>query len=379
MYKHLYSEFLNSHKNKIHMAAHSHHFWPDISRQGHMESYEKSLELSDAKWDYIFGQLVPDVQTIISKLLNFSRPEDIAFAPNTHDLITKLISCFLSQEKVTILTTTSEFHSLSRQLKRLSEEDQFEVICLDNESTQFKNELVNTLTNQKFDLVIMSQVFFNSGNILGEDSIEKIIQLKGNAHFILDAYHGFCALPFDIKKYEDDLYYLAGGYKYAQAGEGVCFLTIPNNCRLRPLFTGWFASFSTLEEKSSGPVAYDNSGMRFWGSTIDFTAFYRFRAVWNQFLDKGITIAEIDKYVKGLQEMFLKDNPMLPLFTNLELSQQGHFLTINLESPSKTQELHENLAKKGLLTDFRGTRLRFGFAPYLNQDEVLLAKSYLYL
>jgi selenocysteine lyase/cysteine desulfurase len=377
MYKKYYKEFLQSHSDKIHMAAHSHHFWPDIAKQGHMESYQKSVELSDDKWGYIFEELVPDVQNLISGILNFSRPKDIAFAPNTHDLTSKLISCFLGRDKINILTTNCEFHSLSRQLKRMEEEDQFNIIYVDPESQNFEDDLKRNLDNQNFDLIFLSQVFFNSGTLLKNEIIEKVIELKGEAVFALDAYHGFCAVPFDIRPYEDDIYYIAGGYKYAQAGAGVCFMTLPKNCNLRPLITGWFASFGTLEDNSTNLVAYEESGMRFWGSTIDFTPFFRFRAVWDFFNKEGISIEVIDQYIKKLQTEFITNNPLKKLFTNIDLSSQGHFLTLKFESADLALKKSKELRKLGILTDFRGNRLRFGFAPYLNLDEVNKAKQLL--
>ena len=40
---------------------------------------------------------------------------------------------------------------------------------------------------------------------------------------VIDGYHGFCAVPTSLRAIEDRAFYLAGGYKYAMSGEGVCF------------------------------------------------------------------------------------------------------------------------------------------------------------
>ena len=379
-----YSEFIKGHGNTVHMSSHSHHFWPDSAKEGHLLSFQKSAELSDNKWDYNFGVLIPTVQKIISSHLNFSRPSDISFAPNTHDLISKVLSSFVYQAKVKILTSKSEFHSLSRQLQRLNEESNFQLIFVDPESKDFNSELNSALDENTFDLIMLSHVFFNSGLVLSNSNIENIISKKGHAHFLLDAYHGYCAIPTNIRKYEDELYYIAGGYKYAQSGEGMCFMTLPKNCKLRPLFTGWFSSFSSLSEDQSSKdvtsitkknqtanrVQYDDDGMRFWGSTIDFTAFFRFRAVWECFDQEKITITSIHEYVQELQELFLKDNPLSELLMNSDLTTQGHFLTFQTVSVELAETLHKNLAKNGIMTDFRGNRLRFGFAPYHTSDQI---------
>ena len=44
---------------------------------------------------------------------------------------------------------------------------------------------------------------------------------------MIDGYHGFMALPTDFAAIAGRAFYLAGGYKYAMAGEGVCFMHCP--------------------------------------------------------------------------------------------------------------------------------------------------------
>jgi selenocysteine lyase/cysteine desulfurase len=375
MYKKYYSEFLAAHSGKIHMAGHSHHFWPDVSKEGHMLAWEKAKELSDNKWNYLLGEVLPDAQKIISNHINFPRPIDIAFAPNSHDLIVKLISCFFGQNKIRILTSKSEFHSLSRQLKRFEEQEQFEITYLETEEKDFETTLEEKLQNNKYDLVIFSHVFFNSGKILKTHIIEKIINLKGSAIFALDAYHGFCAIPTDISKYADDLFYIAGGYKYAQAGEGMCFMTLPKGCQLRPSITGWFASFDSLEDSTTEMTKYSTDGMRFWGSTIDMTSFLRFTAVWNHFFKNGIDVERFHKYIKSLQNQFLNNNKLSSKVHTSNLDEIGHFITIQFDSPSEAKIYYNSLLNLNILTDFRGNNLRFGFTPYLNQEDIEQVKA----
>ncbi len=370
MFQKFYSEFLKSHQGNIHMAAHSHHFWPDVARKGHMEAYDRSVQYSDQKWDYIFSKLIPDVQKTIASILNYSRPQDIAFASNTHELFIKVISCFFHQNKIRILTTKSEFHSFSRQLNRLIEAQKVEVEFLDPSGKEFGQELDSTLTHKEFDLIFLSHVFFDTGYVLPDTAIDLVCQKKKDAVFILDAYHGFCALPTDLSRWENEIYYMAGGYKYAQAGEGMCFLTLPRECKLRPLITGWMAGHSQLESEQATPVHYENNGFRFWGSTMDTTSFYRFRAVWKFFEINGVSVENLDQYIKSLQAQFLNNNPLREHLLNTDLSKQGHFIPLNCKSSAQAKELHNQLVGHGVLTDFRGRYLRFGFGAYLDQESI---------
>ena len=98
-----YSRFLQGHGDKIHLAAHSHHFWPDVSRDGHLEYWDDCAKTSDHKWDKIFGEIIPYAQNKIADLLKLKSPQQIVFAPNTHELTTRLLSLYLGKESLKIL------------------------------------------------------------------------------------------------------------------------------------------------------------------------------------------------------------------------------------------------------------------------------------
>src|SRR3546814_12043092 len=75
-----------------------------------------------------------------------------------------------------------------------------------------------------FDLVYLSQVFFNSGFAL--DDLDSLVAAVGGAetaaetYVVIDGYHGFLARPTDLSAIAGRAFYLAGGYKYAMAAEG---------------------------------------------------------------------------------------------------------------------------------------------------------------
>jgi hypothetical protein len=55
--KTLYQRFLDGHKGKLHFAAHSHHFWPDVTREAQLAYWDDCARLSDEKWDKICMEL----------------------------------------------------------------------------------------------------------------------------------------------------------------------------------------------------------------------------------------------------------------------------------------------------------------------------------
>jgi selenocysteine lyase/cysteine desulfurase len=189
---------------------------------------------------------------------------------------------------------------------------------------------------------------------------------------VIDGYHAFMALPTDLKKIENRIFYIAGSYKYAQGGEGCCFMAVPKNSAYKPQYTGWFAGFSELATSGSTTV-YSNDGYRFAGSTMDFTALYRLEATLSLFEKENINVQVIHQCVQKLQKNFRDhllqiDHPYLceKNILSVDYNYHGHFFAFALPSPEHTKKIHDELRSHKIWTDYRGSRLRFGFGLYQN-------------
>jgi selenocysteine lyase/cysteine desulfurase len=376
MYKHLYQRFIAAAPERQHFAAHSHHLWPDVTRDAQLLYWDDSAKLADKKWGHILGTVVPAVQRGIAAMIGLSHPEQICFAPNTHEFILRILSCFNGQKPVSILTTDGEFHSLRRQLDRLQEESSVAVHVVPVEPFEsFEERFIHAANKQQFDLVFTSHVFFTFGYAI--QNLTHFVERIGTQHgaIVIDGYHSFCALPFDLRSIEDRVFYLSGGYKYAQAGEGACFMSIPKGCVLRPVNTGWFASFETLERKRQPKelVHYADDAYRFWGSTFDPSGLYRLRAVLQLLQQEGLTVERIHQYVVARQEYFkqaIAAQSALPFPVESLLQYNphyhGHFLTYRF---SEAQQVCQALAAQHIITDVRGDCLRFGFGLYHTDED----------
>lgn len=379
MNKELYSRFLSNLNGQLHFAAHSHHFWPDVTREAQLTAWDDAARFNDSKWEHIFSHVVPRVQHHIAEILQLKQPDMIALAPNTHDLFTRLFSELLLKNELRLLTTDSEFHSFGRQLQRYREaHPHLKVTVLKTQELladhhAFVENFAHHCKDQ--DVVFVSQVFFNSGHALSMSDFKKILtHCSPETVFIIDGYHGFAALPTDLSELEGRVFYLGGGYKYAQGGEGVGFMVVPKG-QWRPVVTGWFAEFSELSSAKQGQVGYAKNGMCFWGATMDPSGWYRFVAAWDELSQRGYTIQKIHQHVRDLQTKFLAtSHPLLsglkPLFKQ-DLSFQGHFLTFEAESTQKALELRQELSRRGVIIDSRAERLRFGFGLYQDSTDVL--------
>lgn len=372
-YKELFSRFLTADPTRLHFAAHSHHLWPDVAYDAHCQAWLDAAQLVDRKWDKVFSEVVPQTQAHITRILGLDDPAAIAFAPNTHELVARLVSCF--DGPVRILSTDAEFHSFSRQSRRWEEAGVARVERIPVEPfDSFHDRFVEASSTGEFDLVFVSQVFFNSGFVFDRFAELADAVVDEKCFIVIDGYHGFMALPTDLSAVQSRLFYLAGGYKYAMAGEGACFMHCPPGYGERPLNTGWFAGFGQLEGGQGG-VHYATDGSRFLGSTFDPSAFYRFNAVQTLLADAGITPSTIHAHVRGLQRRFIDgfEPGSLALIPSDNAADRGHFLTFRTRDAGR---IVDSLAKENVIVDRRDDRLRFGFGLYHDDADVdlLLAR-----
>ncbi|MEX1126357.1 MAG: aminotransferase class V-fold PLP-dependent enzyme [Acidimicrobiia bacterium] len=361
-----FSRFLGAAPERLHFAAHSHHPWPDVSFEAHQESWLDAARLMDDKWEHIFGTVIPDTQKKIASTLGLSDPATLTFAPNTHAFLTRLFSCL--EPPVRVLTTDAEFHSFHRQSRRWEEAglaivDRIPAEPFDTFADRFTREARAGV----HDLVYLSQVFFDSGFVVPD--LDRVVSSvsEDRAFVVIDGYHGFMARPTNLGAIQDRVFFLAGGYKYAMAGEGACFLHSPPGYGPRPIDTGWYAGFGQLETGISSQIPYAEDGSRFSGSTYDPSGIYRMRAVLAWLEESGVTVAGIRAHVVALQNRLLANASLPGELIPPSPHARGNFLTFKSETAGDTyRALHE----RGVITDYRGDRLRFGFGIYQDEADV---------
>ena len=375
-YKQHFSRFLSADPQRLHFAAHSHHYWPDVTLAAQQQCWLDAAALADRKWDKVFGEVIPAAQRRIAQTLALPQPATIAFGPNTHGFVLRLLSLFPPGQPIRILTTDSEFHSFTRQIRRLEEDDLARVtrVAVDPVG-DFPVRFAAAAAAGGHDLVFFSHVFFNSGYVVPDLAAVVHAVDRPETVIVIDGYHGFLALPTDLRPIADRVFYMAGGYKYAMAGEGVCFLHGPSGYGLRPRDTGWFAGFGALESGEDGPVDYGADGSRFLGATFDPVGIYRLNAVFDLLRALDLSVQKIHGHVEGLQARFVERLARLSLpglrveqlMVPVTVAPRSHFLTFRTPQAAT---LYRRLLDLGVVTDYRGDRLRFGFGLYHEAEDV---------
>ncbi len=358
--------------NRLLFTGHSHQAWPDVARDGLKEAFDIAAKNVDTKWE-----VAEEKREILRNYLRgyYSDPAGLyCQSENTHHLLVSWLSSFDLQNKPKIITTDGEFHSMFRQLHRLTEEG-LKVSMVDAESDAIVEQTKEEIDEQ-VSAIMLSRVYFQSSLI--NQYISEIAELarSHNIPLLIDDYHGTSVVPLSIPEANlEDCFILIGGYKYLQWGEGNCFLRFPKDCELRPAITGWFASFSTLDApRNMQPVQYDDSNQRFASGTYDSTSQFRAAKVVEFFCGQGLTSTvlreQYQRQIELLRNLFLEhdfDKSIIKLYHQKPLEQNGGFLALQSQ---KARQIRAELLEQNVFTDARGDILRMGMAPYITTDQI---------
>lgn len=358
---------------RLHMAAHSHHLWPDATLAAQVEAWEDAVILADHKWDKALGQIYPAAQALVARELNLPSPDSVVFAPNTHTLLAALVSA-VGRRPVRILSSDGEFHSFRRQAQRWGEAGEIELTLVDSEALDFAERFIAAAREGTYNLIFVSHVFFKTGLVF--DRVWELADLAraDGPWVVVDGYHGFRAAPTDLSAVADRLFYLAGGYKYAMAGEGAAFLHAPRGFGPRPVLTGWYAEFGDLEGPPGG-VGYARDASRFLGATFDPSGLYRFVAAGRMLEAEGLATASIAAHVGALQRLLLariaagEAGPLgeATVLNSPGTGPQARFLALRHPKASAWKAA---LAEKGVVVDVRDDVLRVGLSIYHDAADV---------
>lgn len=365
---------------KLLLNGHSHQAWPDCGFEGQKLAWLDAARYMDRKWEHAFLK-AELVRQGYSRLLD-SKEGFIALASSTHDLIVRFLSALPLKTRPRIVTSDGEFHSLRRQLDRLSEEG-IEVLRVPSKPASEVAERLIDATDDQTAAVLVSSVFFHTGQIAsGLGSVMEKCLKKGSA-FLVDAYHSLNVVPLSLEAEGlKEAFIVGGGYKYCQLGEGNAFLRIPENCDMRPVVTGWFSEFDSLSLSAlDKKVSYGKGSARFAGSTYDPTSHYRAAEVFSFFRKTGLApdlLRKISQHQIGLLarqfDNLDADPKLIERDLTVPLESIGGFLVLN--SP-KASEICQSLFERGVAADYRGQSLRLGPAPYMSDGQLVEAMAVL--
>ncbi|HVY44492.1 MAG TPA: aminotransferase class V-fold PLP-dependent enzyme, partial [Minicystis sp.] len=222
---------------RVLLTGHSHQAWPDVVRDALASVFDEAARLVDDKWDEAVLPRVARVGRAVLARMGFDEDDDIAFGRSTHELVFRLLTCLPLASRPRVVTTTGEFHSLHRQLRRLEEEG-VDVAWVDAAPREGLEERVLAAITPGTAMVALSAVLFEDAYVVPRLGGVVARAVEVGALPLVDAYHAFNVVPIDLGPAATEAFVTAGGYKYAEFGEGICWMRLAKGRALRPVDTG---------------------------------------------------------------------------------------------------------------------------------------------
>lgn len=410
------------------------HAWGKTPPAAHVAAIKRLYglyALGNTTWDILFMEIMPEAATHVKRLLGVGDGDShvVEFCHNSHEITTRLLSTKLdallkvpsdideAPKTIRILTTDTEFYSLTRQLNRFKElgersQIQIESVVIEPLAT-FPERFVAAAGVSGFDFVYASQCVYSTQETIVPDVPTFITDLHAScvvawatdrpgavfdALICLDGYHGFGAIPTDLGQIDPaiPLCYISGMLKHVASGANCAFMVAPATVTLRPMLTGWLADPSVLAAESDGlklgsEVGYC-PGLSLMGGTPAFApSLLTFNEVMRRWEERGIEVTRVHGHVMKLHDRFLaglkvkqEADDSAPaehgatagiklenLHSLLHRDSRSHTLVFDQPTAADAKLVVENLRKvHSIEIDSRKTYVRVGFGFNHHPEEV---------
>lgn len=255
-----------------------------------------------------------------------------------------------------VVATRGEFDSLDVILREYARRGRVELDFVEARADgRFDTDDIVTAIGERVDLVVVSEVIFNTGQRL--DRIDEIAARahRADGRLLLDVYHSLGVLEVDVSSLDVD-FAVGGSYKYLRGGPGACFLYVhPRHLggSLRTLDIGWFAKRDRFAYERPDPPRLLPGGDAFLESTPPILTWYQARA--GQRLALAIDVSRVRAYSLLQQRRLVDALGRRGFDARGGTENHGAFVVVVDE---RAREWQKALASREIVTDARGSQLR---------------------
>ena len=368
----LFKQTLQKSESNIYLANHSLGRPLDKTRLDVKAALDVWYENLDSAWEY-WGKRIEVFRGQIAKIINAPTSDCIVPKINAGQGLRAVLNCF--DEKINVFTTGDEFNSLDFILKNYQHRDRIYLTTIKSPPAQYYevDNLIQSL-NDSVDLVVISYVFFTTGQLL-EDIAEltKAAHKKG-AKVLVDLYHATGIVPVDVASINVD-FAVGGCYKYLRGGPGACWLYIhPRHLdgTLHTLDTGWFAQPDPFSFQRPEVAEFAPGGSAFYESTPAVLTYYQAQAGLEFALEVGVN--RLRNYSLYQQNLLCEKLQMQGV--HVDSNRQLHGAFIALAHPN-AQQISKQLVQEKIITDAREGYIRICPDILNTTDELEIASDVL--
>jgi kynureninase len=343
-------------RDEIYLANHSLGRPPDVMAEDVRRAVDLWYTDMDAAWEDWLAA-IEGFRARVGALVGAGSPDRIVPKTNAGQGLRAALNA-LPSTRPNIVATSGEFDSVDVILKAYRDRGKASVRFVEpREGGMFDARDVVEAIGDRTDLVVVSQVFFTTGQVLAD--LEKIVDRVRavGARVLVDTYHSAGVMPVDLEGLDAD-FAIGGSYKYTRGGPGACWMyvgpSVIDDPTTRPVDTGWFAKAEPFAYERADHTRFAEGGDAWLESTPPFLTAYQAKAGLDFTLAVGV---ERLREQNLAQQRTLANALRARGVTVREIADRGAFLLVPHEDATG---LCAALRQRGVNTDARGGCVRFG-------------------
>jgi kynureninase len=365
----LFSRVLKASRDRAYLANHSLGRPLDATADDVQEGLAAWYARMGDAWD-VWDAEMTAFRNRIAALLGVSRADCVVPKTSAGQGLRAVLNTYDAVPRV--VATRGEFDSLDVILREYARRGRIALRFVEpDEAGLFAATDLRAAIEAGADLIVLSQVVFNTGQVLPDLSALIASAHAVKARVLLDVYHSLAVIPVDLAALDAD-FAVGGSYKYLRGGPGACFLYVhPRHvdAGLRTLDTGWFAKETPFAYRRPDPPRFAPGGDGWLESTPAVLPLYQARA--GQILTQAIGVGRLRANSLVLQRRLrslLAERGIAAAGGTIE---HGAFLVLRDE---RAVEWAERLESQGIRCDARGLFLRL-CPDVLTRDEELVVAA----
>jgi kynureninase len=282
----LFSRALERNADEIYLANHSLGRPLDRTARDVSEALDLWYRDMDGAWEPWLAER-DAYRARMARLIGRTDPKAVIPKTSAAQGIRAVINALPSQIP-NIVATRGEFDSIDFVLKAYAHRGRARVRWVPcDDSARFEADRIIAAIKPGTDLVVVSQVFFATGQIL--EQIERVIAHAHDlgARVLVDAYHSAGVMPVNMDRLGCDAM-IGGNYKYTRGLAGACWLAladamltpggVPSPDQPAPIDTGWFAKAEPFAYHRTELPEYAAGGDAWLEATPPILTYYQSRA-----------------------------------------------------------------------------------------------------
>ena len=351
----LFSRAIAAAPDRIYLANHSLGRPLDAMEDDVREGLAAWYDSMGGAWDAWMAEIGAHRHRL-AQLIGAPRSDCIVPKTSAGQGLRAILNTFDREQVPRVVALRGEFDSLDVILREYARRARIQLTFVEAGTTdRFEHADVVAAIGGEVDLVVASEVVFNTGQRLDDVAGLARATHAAGGNLLLDVYHSLGAMPVDVVAHDVD-FAVGGSYKYLRGGPGAAFLYVhPRHLdgSLRTLDIGWFAKRDRFAYERPDPPVFAEGGDAFLESTPPIITCYQARA--GQRLLLAIGPARIREFSLRQQRRLVELLARHRVASIGGTPDRGAFVVV--ESP-KAAQWCAALARRNIVTDARGQWLR---------------------